>query len=234
MQGKILSKAPCNDDLFEGGAHKKLAGVIADELRNDTNCTIIGIDGDWGSGKSNLVGMIEKNLTDENRPELLGKYHFFTYDAWGHQNDLPRRTILEELTSVVTSGENPILNSYDWKVRLENLLAKKKQTSTKIVPRLNFALVAIVLLTALTPAVAAIAENINTPEGKLLFTSLFYVGFLAFVVIKQICNMRKYGQSINMENFFTELFLLYKDKIKEDVKFETISEKEPSTKQFKE
>lgn len=234
MQGKILSKAPCNDDLFEGGAHKKLAGVIADELRNDTNCTIIGIDGGWGSGKSNLVGMIEKNLTDENHPELLGKYHFFTYDAWGHQNDLPRRTILEELTSVVTSGEDPILNSYDWKVRLENLLAKKKQTSTKIVPRLNFALVAIVLLTALTPAVAAIAENINTPEGKLLFTSLFYVAFLAFVVIKQICNMRKYGQSINMENFFTELFLLYKDKIKEDVKFETISEKEPSTKQFKE
>lgn len=45
MQGKILSKAPCNDDLFEGGAHKKLAGFIADELRNDTNCTIIGIDG---------------------------------------------------------------------------------------------------------------------------------------------------------------------------------------------
>jgi len=24
MQGKILSKAPCNDDLFEGGAHKNL------------------------------------------------------------------------------------------------------------------------------------------------------------------------------------------------------------------
>ena len=28
-----------------------------------------------------------------------GKFHFFTYDAWGHQTDLQRRTILEELTS---------------------------------------------------------------------------------------------------------------------------------------
>ncbi len=45
MQGKILSKAPCNEDLFEGGAHKKLAKVIADEIRNDPDCTIIGIDG---------------------------------------------------------------------------------------------------------------------------------------------------------------------------------------------
>lgn len=233
MQGKLLSKAPCNDDLFEGGAHKKLAGVIADELRNDSNCTIIGIDGGWGSGKSNLVGMVENILTDESKPDLLGKYHFFTYDAWGHQNDLPRRTILEELTSEITRGEDPILESQDWKERLENLLAKKKHTSTKVVPRMNFAIIAIALMTALTPVVTAIAEKINTPEGKLLFTSLVYVAFLVFVVIKQICNMRKYSQSINLENFFAELFLVYKDKIKEDVKFETISEKEPSTKQFK-
>lgn len=159
MQGKLLSKTPCNDDLFEGGAHKKLAEVVSREILDDPQCSIIGIDGGWGSGKSNLVGMIEKNLTDEDRPELLGKYHFFTYDAWGHQNDLPRRTILEELTSVVTSGEDPILNSQDWKVRLENLLAKKKHTSTKVVPRLNFALIAIVLMTALTPIVAAISDN---------------------------------------------------------------------------
>ena len=37
MQGKILSKAPCNEDLFEGGAHKKLAKVIADECDPDAH-----------------------------------------------------------------------------------------------------------------------------------------------------------------------------------------------------
>ena len=61
-KGKLLSKVPCNDDLFEGGAHRKLAIEISDEIRNDDNCTIIGIDGGWGSGKSNLVGMIQKNF----------------------------------------------------------------------------------------------------------------------------------------------------------------------------
>lgn len=44
-KGKLLSKVPCNDDLFEGGAHRKLAIEISDEIRNDDNCTIIGIDG---------------------------------------------------------------------------------------------------------------------------------------------------------------------------------------------
>lgn len=233
MQGKILSKAPCNEDLFEGGAHKKLAKVIADEIQKDSNCTIIGIDGGWGAGKSNLVGMVENVLANATQTDFPSKYHFFNYDAWGHQNDLPRRAILEELTSEITSGETPILESQDWKIRLENLLAKKKRTSTKIVPRLNFALITIALMTALTPVVGAISDKIPTPEGKILFTGLIYAAFILFVIIKQLYNMRKNGQPINVENFFTELFLLYKDKIKEDEKFETISEREPSTKQFK-
>lgn len=40
---------------------KILQKKIADEIANDPDCTIIGIDDGWESGKSNLVGMIEKN-----------------------------------------------------------------------------------------------------------------------------------------------------------------------------
>lgn len=234
MQGKILSNAPCNDDLFEGGAHKKLAKVIADEILNDSNCSIVGIDGGWGAGKSNLVGMIKKTLTDATQVESSSKYHFFTYDAWGHQNDLPRRAILEELTSEITSGDLPILESQDWKNRLDNLLAKKRRTSTKIVPRLNFALITIALMVALTPVVEAISDSITCSGWRIVFTAFIYAAFILFVIGKQWRNMCNNGQPINVENFFTELFLLYKDKIKEDEKFETISEREPSTKQFKE
>lgn len=232
-KGRILSKAPCNDDLFKGRAHKKLAKVIAEEIINDQNCSIIGIDGGWGSGKSNLVGMVEKELTDESKPELLGKYHFFTYDAWGHQNDYPRRSILEEMTSFVTKGKDPILNSDDWRIRLDNLLAKKKRTTTKIVPRLNYALVVLALMVALTPVINSIAEKIPTKEGKILFTCLVYGVAIVWTCLKHYCNMKAHDQRINFENFFTELFLIYRDKIKEDEKFETISEREPSTRQFK-
>lgn len=232
-EGRILSKAPCKDDLFKGGAHRKLAKVIAEEIINDQNCSIIGIDGGWGSGKSNLVGMVEKELTNESKPELLGKYHFFTYDAWGHQNDYPRRSILEELTAFVTKGEDPILNSDDWRIRLDNLLAKKKKTTTKTVPSLNYALVVLALMVALTPVINSISENIPTKEGKIIFTCLVYGAAIVWTCMKHYRNMKSHNQPVNLENFFTELFLIYQDKIKEDEKYETISEREPSTRQFK-
>ena len=231
-KGKILSKSPCNADLFEGKAHEKLAKTIADEIVSDENCTIIGIDGGWGSGKSNLVGMVEKYLTGGNS-ETKDKYHFFTYDAWGHQNDLPRRSILEELTSDITQGTNALLAENTWKKRLDNLLAKRKKTKTKTVPSLNFAIVTIALMTAFTPMINAIAEEIPYQCGRLFFTIAIYLIPIAFIVYKQRCTLKKHGQEFNCENFFTELFLLYKDKVIENEKFETISEREPSTKQFK-
>lgn len=232
IKGKILSKSPCNSDLFEGQAHQKLANVIADEIKNDQKCTIIGIDGGWGSGKSNLVGMVENALTDDKTQQKSNKFHFFTYDAWGHQNDLPRRSILEELTSFVSIGANAILDEQYWKIRLENLLAKKKRTSTKIVPSLNFAVVTISLLVALTPVIASINSIISKPYVRLIFSGLVYLIAIIFVIYKQIKNMKKHNQHINCETLLTELFLLYKDKVQEDEKFETISEREPSTKQF--
>lgn len=230
-RGKILSNNPCNADLFEGKAHEKLARVIADEIIKDENCTIIGIDGCWGSGKSNLVGMVEKCLT-EGGNEDNKKYHFFTYDAWGHQNDLQRRSILEELTINLTHGENAILDEKIWKDKLDNLLAKKKKTSTKTVPSLNFAIVTIALMTAFTPVISAIAGQISSQTWRLIVTAVIYFGAISFIVLKQISSLKKHEQKVNLENFFSELFLLYKDKITENEKFETISEREPSTKQF--
>ena len=52
---KLIKNKPCNDDLFEGGSHKHLAEVVANHIKNDEYRGLIGIDGGWGSGKSNLV-----------------------------------------------------------------------------------------------------------------------------------------------------------------------------------
>lgn len=246
MIGKILSNSPCNEDLFEGKVHEKLAKIIADEISNDPNCSIIGIDGGWGSGKSNLVGIIEQELQEQN-DKTKQKYHFFTYDAWGHQNDLPRRTILEELTSDLTSGGKAIFPTKEWKERLKNLLAKQKETTTKTVPRLNFAVITIAILVALTPVISAISDLIPWTWCKLLFTIFIYVGSLAYVCIRQYKLMKKseddrrenpkgkkndHEQKITVASFLAELFLVYQDKITENETYETVSEREPSTKQF--
>lgn len=231
MTGKILSNSPCNEDLFEGKVHEKLAKTIADEISNDPNCSIIGIDGGWGAGKSNLVGMIERDLREQNY-EAKHRYHFFTYDAWGHQNDLPRRTILEELTSDLAGGENAILPTKEWKERLKSLLAKQRETTTKTVPRLNFAMITIALMVAFTPVISVISSLITCECGRLIFTCVIYGLAIIFICIKQLRYLKDTKQKITATSFFTELFLVYKDKIIENETYETVSENEPSTKQF--
>ena len=64
---KIVSTAPCNDDWFEGQSHKRIASKIADIILDETNHGIIGIDGGWGSGKSNLVGMTQKVIKERTK-----------------------------------------------------------------------------------------------------------------------------------------------------------------------
>ena len=130
---RLISNRPCNKDLFEGNAHDKLAKAIADVISSDEKPSMIGIDGGWGSGKSNLVGMVTQSLKEHTDKQ----YHFFTYDAWGHQGDLPRRSILEELTTRLTKDKSPALEGEYWDNKLNDLLARKKHTQTKVVPRLN-------------------------------------------------------------------------------------------------
>ena len=231
-KGKLLSKVPCNDDLFEGGAHRKLAKEISDEIRNDDNCTIIGIDGGWGSGKSNLVGMIQKELSMGTNG---GKYHFFTYDAWGHQTDLQRRTILEELTSDLVKGQTPILNENSWKDSLENLLAKKKHTTTKTIPAIGIGTIVSMFSILLTPFVTHLASLVSIEWLKQAILVIPYVFAYSFSWYRHYGKMKeKYKQNFTWEKCLSEFFLIYKDDIKEETKFETISEKEPSSRQFKE
>ena len=231
-KGKLLSKVPCNDDLFEGGAHRKLAIEISDVIRNDDNCTIIGIDGGWGSGKSNLVGMIQKELSNGMNG---GKYHFFTYDAWGHQTDLQRRTILEELTSDLVKGQTPILNENSWKDSLENLLAKKKHTSTKTIPVIGIGSIVSMFSILLTPFVTHLASLVSVEWLKQAVLVIPYVAAYGFFGYRHYGKMKdKYKQAFTWEKCLSEFFLIYKDDIKEETKFETISEKEPSSRQFKE
>lgn len=230
-KGKLLSKAPCNEDLFEGGAHKKLAKEISDEIRNDDKCTIIGIDGGWGSGKSNLVGMIQKELSSEANGR---KFHFFTYDAWGHQSDPQRRTILEELTSDLVKGNTPILDENSWKDSLEDLLAKKKYTNTKTIPAIGVGSIVSLFSILLTPFVTHLASLVSIEYLKQAILIVPYLAAYWFYGHRHYVKMKeKYGQIFTWEKCISEFFLIYKDNIKEETKFETISEREPSSRQFK-
>ena len=230
---RLISNRPCNQDLFEGNAHKKLAKAIADVISSNEKTSMIGIDGGWGSGKSNLVGMVSDHLNAISGEEEK-KYHFFTYDVWGHQNDLPRRSILEELTTDLVSGEPPILEEDKWKEKRDNLLSKKRNTKSKVVPKINYVIIAASVLIILTPFISTISSIFNRQWANITLAVLPYFIIIGLVIRQRIKDLKKNEQEVNCKNFFAELFLLYNDKITENEIFETISEREPSSKQFNE
>ena len=95
---RYVSINPQGEDLFEGKSQQKLAEAIAfhitesDKQEKNVFPRLIGVEGKWGSGKSNVIKLIEGRLQETNT------YTFFNFDAWGNQEDLQRSYILELLT----------------------------------------------------------------------------------------------------------------------------------------
>lgn len=95
---KFLTNQPIGKDLFKNQSQDKIATVICTKVINETGFKIIGIDGTWGSGKSNLVHLLEKKLESSHK--------FFIYDVWGHQEDDQRKAILVELTEFIKNEKD--------------------------------------------------------------------------------------------------------------------------------
>ncbi len=240
MEDKIryISNNPIGKDFFAGQSHEKIANSITEHIKNESNyMKVIGLEGEWGSGKSNIIEIIRKKLEDS--------HYIYIYDSWGHQEDSQRRAFLEEMTEELeknnllvkrTSYKNfngKILN-ISWQEKIKYLLARKKETSKKTVPKLSMGLIMIGLIVVLTPILALISNLIgnNTQENiliKIIFTSsiliLSIVGFLFYTIGKKLI----YKEWASLSS----LFYLYKGKELENTTFEVLSDLEPSVKEFK-
>lgn len=148
---RFIVDKPQGEDVFEGQSQTKLAKNISDYIlsgdkeeadKDDQTCIprIIGIEGSWGAGKSNVVRKVENQLPQS--------YYTFTYDSWGHQEDLQRRSILETLVNKlindkVLHGEvsikmrNGKSHTDKWHNQLALLLSNKTTTATRSMPKLS-------------------------------------------------------------------------------------------------
>lgn len=230
---KFLNNKPCKDDLFKGQSHKKIAQNIANVLENN-NVKIIGIDGGWGSGKSNMVYLL-KDILEKTNPN---KYRLFIYDAWGHQEDLCRRSILEELTESLTDEtQKAILNNNKWKEKLNNLLSKKRKLKTKTIPKLSCGIIFSALAVVITPILNIVTSNLESICCKILITSIPLLVIVLYIIILFIVNLYRYLKKKNflwcLKCTMTATFNIYTDKQKENTIFETISEEEASSREFR-
>lgn len=57
------SENPADIDAFKGASHDRVASAIHDYLQDPKNHKVIGLDGEFGSGKSSILQMLEKKIT---------------------------------------------------------------------------------------------------------------------------------------------------------------------------
>ncbi|WP_300575946.1 P-loop NTPase fold protein [Phenylobacterium sp.] len=125
----IPDRAAENDEF---GSHKPLADVIANIIRNNDDLKVIGLLGPWGSGKTTVVKFISNELTGGN-DEI--RVLCFTYDAWLHQNDPPRRSFLDALIRfLIAEG---LASKRDWKDQLARLNRQIEDTDVTTTPTLS-------------------------------------------------------------------------------------------------
>lgn len=235
---KLLSNLPCGEDRFEGKSHERIALHIADIIRYDTDIRIIGIEGGWGSGKSNLVRLIENNLSERSNGK---NYKFFNYDAWGHITDFQRRSILEELTEFLIGDLSP---RKTWEDKKTKLLSKSKTTHTETLPHLNGFLAMFIIILLITPLLSALISTLPTwwhTSGWATWLLAIIYFFLVCIGILWRNDQKRFEEDDNdtkrsskFEFDFSDLFSVYTKKANSTTTYEQLHEDEPSSREFKE
>ena len=242
----FIPDKPNGEDCFEGHSQEKLAKGVCEYIRkvdempdnigareNNNGYTmprIIGIEGGWGSGKSNVVNMVERELAKDD-------YYTFTYDAWGHQEDLQRRSILETLAvnlinNKVLQGRveiqmrNGKINKDDWQNQLSMLLSNKSTTIRKSTPKLTSSALWGILIVALFAVCSLVANQLISNKND--FNCWWWIDFIP-IFIAAIVAWFYNCKDGTFDNIFRMVDHTNNDTIDE----EFTSNEEPSVAEFK-
>lgn len=249
---QFISNLPCGEDYTEGKSQERLAVAIAEHITSSDSkhdvitSRLIGLKGEWGTGKSNVLRLLDKPSEELQREhealkQFKERYCIFEYDAWGHQEDLQRRSFLETLTTELIAkellcGETNIKNkkgeteTVSWNDKLKYLLSTKREFETETRPKLNDTFILFVTVAILT-SICAIFANIDC-ISKIWWLSIL-IAFLPLLIALFILFRLKHKRNLTWREVFHEFITVYSGKIQNDVVFETISEEEPSVSDFK-
>lgn len=238
---RFIPDKPTGDDVFEGQSQTNLANNICEYIRSIDSASsrgreqmprIIGLEGKWGSGKSNVVEKIKKDLEGEG-------YYTFTYDAWGHQEDLQRRSILETLTNALIEDKvlegkvkikmrNGESKEAEWKDQLSLLLSNKTTTIIKSQPQLSgSAIWGISLVGLFVISTTIMGHMIDVTDALLSRCWIIFIDILPIIIGGLVIIW--YCITGNWKNVFT--LLTQKEDNKVDEQF--TSSEEPSVMEFK-
>lgn len=96
------SENPSEIDAFKGGSHDRVATAIHNYLLDDRNHKVIGLDGEFGSGKSSILQMLEKKIVDVDSATRL-----WLFDCEQNYQGSIKSNFIELLTEQVLKAIPP-------------------------------------------------------------------------------------------------------------------------------
>lgn len=230
---KLLSNAPLGEDLFEGKSQEFIAEAIVEQLEQNANQrhtdlhhNMIGIEGAWGSGKSNLIEIVKKKLIAKNEKTT---FHFFTYDVWGHQEDLQRKAILDELVTDLIEKEVIIDSTKkdsdcNWRERVKNITGTFTEYTRKQIPSISLGFSLCILALIITPICANFKKTGSifwADKAPWIPLAIFILTLLIFILSK------------GPKKGLAEFFFSYKGQNTETTERISVHEKNPSVIDFR-
>lgn len=213
----FISTKPTGRDLFQGSSHHATASNIAELIRSHRSPNnLIGIAGPWGSGKSNLIKIVQHKLNET--------HHFFFYDAWGHQEDIQRQSFLEELTEDLS--KHKIIDKKEWNTKLKELLSRQKETKTTTNPRLSDGFIWTALIILLIP----ITQTIDIEYSR--FTEIKHIWKMLPLLVAFIGYFIMSYQNKGLLKI-TEIYSIYRELETPSETLTTIREIQPSVTVFR-
>lgn len=176
MAFTFQSEKPADKDAFPGGSHERIAHAMAKVVEENNDIQIIGLDGEFGSGKSSILNMFSTILKRKN-PE----YKTWTFDCEQNYQGSIKSNFLELFSADVLS------QAKDQKVKKQKIeeirdiaLGKRldytKKTKSKI------SAWAIVFFISILFSSSAIRELIGIITGKSNLTGLPYFLIMAISI----------------------------------------------------
>ncbi|MHA7593600.1 P-loop NTPase fold protein (plasmid) [Yersinia ruckeri] len=120
MNLKLQTATPSDNDIFEGKSHETVAIKMAEVIKS-TDISIIGLEGELGTGKSTII----RFLMDK----LEGDFHFITFDAERYHYGSTKKSLIEIIykgMSEVKGINNPELQIHKDKA-LGNIVEYEKK-----------------------------------------------------------------------------------------------------------
>lgn len=168
-----------DDDAF--GPHSRLAKRLADHICAAETGDTIGLEGDWGSGKSSALYFLKKELDQKQEKSTA----YFLFDAWAHEGDELRKSFLDEF------NQNLTLNK-DRREKLRDQIWSEKETikrdsHTSIRLRAIFFAVSIALLPVFGSLLSILEKdqkyvlslfNLTLTNTNLWLLNLIFLGLL--------------------------------------------------------